>query len=91
MRDSCDIESQTVGPIDLDQRRPSRGPLREPLDQRRIPARIGGNRDQCRVERPCVGQPRADSCAPLGSGFRHCVDDRPVRAFDGQDDRFVRR
>ena len=60
-------------------------------DQRRIACRIGGNRDQRRVERAGVGQPRAGPRAALGGGLRDRMDDQAVRALDGEDDRRVRR
>ena len=62
--------------IDLDQRRPAPGPARQPLQQRRIAGRIGGHRDQRRVERPRIGQPRAGPRAALGRGLGDGMDDR---------------
>ena len=91
MRDSGDVEPQPIRSIHLDQRRPAPGPAREPLHQRGVAFRIGGNRDQRRIERAGVGQPRAGPRAALGGGFRDRMDDRPVRALDGEDDRRVRR
>jgi hypothetical protein len=90
MRDSGDVEPQPVA-VDLDQRRPAAGPARKPLHQRGIAIGIGGNRDQRRVERARIGQPRPGSRAALGGGSGDGVDDRAVRAFDGEDDRRVRR
>ena len=62
MRDSGDIEPQAVA-IHLDQRRPAAGPFRQPLHQRRIACRIGRHRNQRRIERARIGQPRAGSRA----------------------------
>ena len=59
--------------------------------QRRIAFGIGRNRDQRRVERARIGQPRAGPRAAFGGGFGDGMDDRPVRALDGEDDRRVRR
>ena len=83
--------SRSPSAIHFDQRRPAPRPARKPLDQRRIACRIGGHRDQRRVERPRIGQPRAGPCAALGGGLGHGMDDRPVGALDGQDDRRLRR
>ena len=90
MRDSADVEPQPVA-VHLDQRRPAAGPAREPLHQRRIAGRIGGNRDQRRIERAGVGQPRTGPRAAFGGGLGDRMDDQPVRALDGEDDRRVRR
>ena len=84
------VELQPVA-VHLDQRRPAGGPPREAPHQRRIPVRIGRNRHQCGVERARVGQPCAGASAAYRGGFGDGMDDRPVRAFDGEDDRIVRR
>ncbi len=51
------------------------------------PGGIGGNRDEAGIERTRVGQPCAGTCAALGGGCGHRMDDQPVRAFDSEDDR----
>ena len=90
VRNSSDVEPQAVV-IYFHERRPAAGPARQPPDQRRIALRISGNRHQRRVERARIGQPgagfRASCRRDLGGG----MDDRPVRAFDGEDNRIVRR
>ena len=90
MRHSADVEPQPVA-VDLDQRRPSSRPAREPLDERRVALGVGRNRDQRGVERARVGQPSAGPRAPLGGGFGDRMDDRPVCPLDGEDDRRFRR
>ena len=91
MCNAADVEPQRIYSIDLDQRRPAAGPFRQPLNQRRVAFGIGRNRDQRRVERACVGQPCARPRAAVCGGFGDRVDDRPMRALDGEDDRRVRR
>ena len=90
MCDSGDVEPQPVS-VDLDKRRPAACPARQPLYQRCIPFGIGRNGDQRRVERACIGQPRASAGPALGGGFRDGMNDRTVRSLDGKDDWIVRR
>ena len=87
MRDSGDVEPEPIGPIHLYQRRPALRPAREPLHQRRIAGWVGGNGDEAGVERTCVGQSRARPRTALGGNLGDRMDDRPVRALDGEDDR----
>jgi hypothetical protein len=61
------------------------------LHQFLIASQIGRNRDQRRIERSCIGQPRASSSAASRSCLRDRMDQEAVRAFDRQDDRSVRR
>ena len=56
MRNCGDVEPQPIRSVRLDQRRPARRPARQPPHQCRIALRIGGNRDQCRIERARIGQ-----------------------------------
>ena len=91
MRDPSDVEAQCIRAIHLNQGRPSSRPFGEPLDPSGVPFGIGGNRDQRRIERTGIGQPRAGPRAALGGGFGHRMDDEPVRPFDGEDDGSVRR
>lgn len=90
VRDSADVEPEPIA-IHLDQGRPAFRPAREPLHQSRIADRIGRNRDERGIERPRIGQPRTGPSAALGGGPRHGMDDWPVCALDGEDDRCVRR
>jgi len=90
MRDPADVEPQPIA-IHFDQRRPASGPAREPLHQRRISVWIGRNRDQRRVERARIGQPGSRPRTALGRGFGCRMNDQPVRALDGEDNRRVRR
>ena len=90
MPDATDVEPQSIV-IDFDERGPAPGPMRESLNERRIARRIGGNRDERRIERPRVGQPRAGASAPFRGGPGRGMDDEAVRAFDGENDRTVRR
>ena len=91
MRDAADVEPQAVAPSTSTSGDQRAGPARQPLHQRRIASRIGRLGDQRRIERPRIGQPRASPRAAFGGGSGHGMDDRPVRALDGQDDRLVRR
>ena len=91
MRDPADVEPAAHRAVDLDQRRPARRPARQPLDQRGIAGRVGGDGDQRRVERAGIGQPRAGPRAALRRRLGDGMDDRPVRALDGEDDGLVRR
>lgn len=91
MRDSGHVEPQPLRPIDFDERRPAAGPVREPLKQGRVTLRVGRNRDQCRIERARVGQPRAGRSSALGRGLGDGMDDQSVRPLDGKDDGRVRR
>ena len=77
--------------IDFDQRRPAAGPARQPLQQRLVARRIGRDCNQAWIERSGVGQPRAGPRAAFGGGLGDGMDDRPVGALDGEDDRRVRR
>ena len=90
MRHSGDVEPEAIA-VDLDHRRPALRPAREPLDKGAIAGWIGGHCDQCRVERPSVRQPCAGPRATLGGGFGRRVDDRAVRALEGENDGLVRR
>jgi hypothetical protein len=90
VRDPRDIEPEAIA-IDLDQRRPSPCPSRQPLDQSHIAFRIGRNRHQAWIERPSVGQPRSRPRSALRRSRGHGMDEKPVRAFDRQNDRCVRR
>lgn len=91
MGDAMDIEPQPIRSIHLDKRRPASGPFRQHRKEPRITSRIGGNGDQCRIERPGIGQSSAGPRAAFGSGASDGMDDEAVRAFEGQDDWRVRR
>ena len=91
MRDSGHIEAQPIRPIHLDHRRPAAGPFGEALNHGSIALGIGRYRDQRRVERTRVGQPRSGPGAALGCGAGDGMDDGSMRAFDGENDGIVRR
>lgn len=91
MRDSGDVEAESVRLVDLDQGRPALRPFRKPLEKRAVSGGIGGNRDQSRIERARIGQPRSGLRPALRGRFGGGMDDGAVRALDGQDDRRVRR
>jgi hypothetical protein len=90
MRHPRDVEPQSVS-IDLDEGRPTAGPARELPHQRGIAIGIALNGDQCRIERASIGQAGPCPRAAFRRGFRDSMDDRPMRSFDGKDDRRVRR
>lgn len=61
------------------------------MNQHRIAVRVGGMRDESRIEGTRVGQPCAGACTALGGGSRNGMDYRSMRALDCKDDRSVRR
>ena len=77
MRDPGDVEAQPVA-LDLDQRRPAGGPVREPLHDRGVALRIGRHRDQRRIERAGIGQPRAGPRPAPGGRCSDGMDDEAV-------------
>ena len=91
MCDAADIQPQPVVPSTSTSgdQRPAHRASRS--TKRRIACRIGRNGEQCRIERPRIGQPRAGARAAFGRGLGDGMDHGPVRAFDGEDDRCVRR
>ena len=91
MRDSADIEPKRVAAIDLDQGRPTAGPFGESLEQGPLAVGIGGNGNQARIECSRVGQPSARPRAALRGRLRDSMDQLPVRALDGEDDRRITR
>ena len=92
MRNAADVEPQSVGSIDLDQRRPTAPSFRESLQatRRRRPDPQELRRALDPALRASVSR-APTSRAAFGSGFGDSMDDRPMRALDGEDDRIVRR
>ena len=72
MRHPAGVEPKPIVAVDLDQRRPARGPARQPLDQCAVAVTIGRHRDQSRVERARIGQPhpRTRARCPRRLGHR---------------------
>jgi hypothetical protein len=56
MRDPTDVEPETIRAINLDQRRPTLGPAREPFDKCGIGGKVGGYGNEAWMERASVSQ-----------------------------------
>ena len=91
MRDSGDIETQCILAVDLNEWRPALRPFCQPLEKRGIAFGISKDGNQSRVQRAGIGQPSANPRSARRRCFRNGMDDRPVRALDGEDDGIFRR